>query len=77
MTGTFGGVDFFHSVMGELSDKTTQSEIQELEGSVAQRQRSANKSMVYVHLVIDPCLEMDSRGIVLAQTLISNLVKSS
>ena len=46
VTGTFGGVDFFHSVMGELSDKTTQSEIQELEGSVAQSQRAANKSMV-------------------------------
>lgn len=36
VTGTFGGVDFFHSVLGELSDKTTQSEIQSLEGVISQ-----------------------------------------
>jgi hypothetical protein len=35
ITGTFGGVDFLHSVMGELSDKATQSEIDELEGSIS------------------------------------------
>ena len=35
ITGTFGGVDFLHSVMGEFSDKATQSEIQELEGTMA------------------------------------------
>ena len=34
VTGTFGGVDFLHSVMGEFSDKATQSEIQELEGNL-------------------------------------------
>jgi hypothetical protein len=34
VTGTFGGVDFLHSVMGEFSDKATQSEIQELEGTM-------------------------------------------
>ncbi|CAD0105996.1 unnamed protein product [Aureobasidium uvarum] len=34
ITGTFGGVDFLHSVMGELDDKATQSEIQELEGVI-------------------------------------------
>jgi hypothetical protein len=34
ITGTFGGVDFLHSVMGEVSDKATQSEIQELEGTM-------------------------------------------
>ncbi|KAK5171307.1 uncharacterized protein LTR77_004451 [Saxophila tyrrhenica] len=39
VTGTFGGVDFLHSVMGELSDKATQSEIQELEGTVKQSRR--------------------------------------
>lgn len=38
ITGTFGGVDFLHSVMGEFSDKTTQSEIQELEGTFQQAQ---------------------------------------
>lgn len=36
VTGTFGGVDFLHSVMGEVSDKATQSEIQELEGTMQQ-----------------------------------------
>lgn len=36
VTGTFGGVDFFHSVLGELSDKTMQSEIQSLEGVIKQ-----------------------------------------
>ncbi|KAJ5757058.1 uncharacterized protein N7511_007240 [Penicillium nucicola] len=34
VTGTFGGVDFFHSVLGELSDKTMQSELQSLEGVI-------------------------------------------
>jgi hypothetical protein len=34
ITGTFGGVDFLHSVMGEFNDKATQSEIQELEGTM-------------------------------------------
>ncbi|PBP21668.1 heterokaryon incompatibility protein Het-C [Diplocarpon rosae] len=37
VTGTFGGVDFLHSVMGEFSDKATQSEIQELEGTIQQQ----------------------------------------
>ncbi|KAI9682350.1 MAG: hypothetical protein M1817_000404 [Caeruleum heppii] len=47
VTGTFGGVDFLHSVMGEVSDKATQSEIQELEGTISQSQGSgANTSML-------------------------------
>ncbi|KAL7811249.1 heterokaryon incompatibility protein Het-C domain-containing protein [Trichoderma aethiopicum] len=33
-TGTFGGVDFLHSVTGEVSDKLTQNEIDELEGAL-------------------------------------------
>ncbi|KAI3340773.1 NIMA-interacting protein tinc [Ustulina deusta] len=36
VTGTFGGVDFLHSVTGEVSDKLTQNEIQELEGALEQ-----------------------------------------
>lgn len=36
VTGTFGGVDFLHSVTGELSDKMTQSEIEDLEGTLKQ-----------------------------------------
>lgn len=39
VTGTFGGVDFLHSVMGELSDKATQSEMQDLEGTIAQSKK--------------------------------------
>ncbi|KAF7177121.1 hypothetical protein CNMCM7691_004855 [Aspergillus felis] len=38
VTGTFGGVDFFHSVLGELSDKTIQSELQSLEGVINESQ---------------------------------------
>lgn len=34
ITGTFGGVDFLHSVLGEFGDKATQSEIDELEGTM-------------------------------------------
>ncbi|KAJ5558118.1 Heterokaryon incompatibility Het-C [Penicillium sp. DV-2018c] len=40
VTGTFGGVDFFHSVLGELSDKTMQSELQSLENVVSESQDS-------------------------------------
>ncbi|KAL2134947.1 hypothetical protein VTI74DRAFT_10268 [Chaetomium olivicolor] len=36
VTGTFGGVDFLHSVTGEVSDKLTQSEIEDLEGTLEQ-----------------------------------------
>lgn len=39
VTGTFGGVDFLHSVMGEFSDKVTQSELQELEGTIQQSRK--------------------------------------
>ncbi|KAI9719377.1 MAG: hypothetical protein M1812_003448 [Candelaria pacifica] len=46
VTGTFGGVDFLHSVMGELDDKTTQSELQELEGTIQQSQGQENSSIV-------------------------------
>jgi len=45
VTGTFGGVDFLHSVMGEVSDKATQSEIQELEGTLDHSGR-ANTSKI-------------------------------
>ncbi|KAL4753360.1 hypothetical protein BDW72DRAFT_191046 [Aspergillus terricola var. indicus] len=41
VTGTFGGVDFFHSVLGEISDKATQSEIQELEGAINESQNGS------------------------------------
>lgn len=40
VTGTFGGVDFLHSVCGEFSDKATQSEIQELAGTMEEGSNS-------------------------------------
>jgi hypothetical protein len=46
ITGTFGGVDFLHSVCGELSDKATQSELQELQGSITDADRKQNKSQI-------------------------------
>ncbi|KAL1958966.1 hypothetical protein VTO42DRAFT_3519 [Malbranchea cinnamomea] len=38
VTGTFGGVDFLHSVIGEISDKAAQSELQSLEGVILESQ---------------------------------------
>ncbi|KAL8653006.1 MAG: hypothetical protein Q9226_004022 [Calogaya cf. arnoldii] len=46
VTGTFGGVDFLHSVMGEVSDKATQSEIEELEGTIQSQSGGNNTSML-------------------------------
>ncbi|KPM37148.1 hypothetical protein AK830_g9420 [Neonectria ditissima] len=40
VTGTFGGVDFLHSVTGEVSDKLTQNEIDELEGTLQEGAKS-------------------------------------
>ncbi|KAL8732439.1 MAG: hypothetical protein Q9181_003959 [Wetmoreana brouardii] len=51
ITGTFGGVDFLHSVMGEFSDKATQSEIQELQGTIEQSQNSGNNTSVLQDLL--------------------------
>ncbi|KAI6783368.1 uncharacterized protein J7T54_004395 [Emericellopsis cladophorae] len=45
VTGTFGGVDFLHSVTGEVSDKLTQNEIDELEGTL-QESSTADTSML-------------------------------
>ncbi|KJZ71619.1 hypothetical protein HIM_09013 [Hirsutella minnesotensis 3608] len=44
-TGTFGGVDFLHSVVGEVSDKMTQNEIEELEGTL-QESKNADTSIL-------------------------------
>ena len=46
VTGTFGGVDFLHSVCGEITDKATQSELQELEGTISNADRAENKSKI-------------------------------
>lgn len=51
ITGTFGGVDFLHSVVGEFDDKTTQSEIQELEGTLQNSQNSGQNVSVLQDLL--------------------------
>lgn len=40
ITGTFGGTDFLHSVMGEFTDKATQFELDELENTMKQAQNA-------------------------------------
>lgn len=45
ITGTFGGVDFLHSVCGEFGDKMAQSEIEELEGTLTSAE-NADGSML-------------------------------
>ncbi|KAJ5481000.1 hypothetical protein N7539_006894 [Penicillium diatomitis] len=51
VTGTFGGVDFFHSVLGEFSDKTKQSELQELEGVIADSQNQGETQSMLQELL--------------------------
>lgn len=51
VTGTFGGVDFLHSVTGEFDDKVTQSEIQELEGTLQQAQQQGENTSVIQDLL--------------------------
>ncbi|KAK1595791.1 heterokaryon incompatibility protein Het-C [Colletotrichum navitas] len=50
VTGTFGGVDFLHSVTGEVSDKLTQNEIEELEGTL---QESKNNDTSILRGLLD------------------------
>ena len=51
VTGTFGGVDFLHSVCGEFDDKATQSEVQELEGTLQDAQNSNADGSVLQNLL--------------------------
>ncbi|KAJ6015766.1 hypothetical protein N7540_010357 [Penicillium herquei] len=46
VTGTFGGVDFFHSVLGEFSDKAKQSEIQSLEGVITESENDDSSESI-------------------------------
>ncbi|KAJ5659080.1 Heterokaryon incompatibility Het-C [Penicillium longicatenatum] len=46
VTGTFGGVDFFHSVLGEFTDKAMQSEMQSLEGVIAESENDDSSESV-------------------------------
>ncbi|KAK9775469.1 putative Heterokaryon incompatibility protein Het-C-domain-containing protein [Seiridium cardinale] len=50
VTGTFGGVDFLHSVTGEVSDKLTQNELDELEGTL---QNNSKNDTSYIEDLLD------------------------
>jgi hypothetical protein len=43
VTGTFGGVDFFHSVLGEATDHFTQSEVDQMNTTLSDAVTSSNK----------------------------------
>ncbi|KIW70075.1 hypothetical protein PV04_02383 [Phialophora macrospora] len=51
VTGTFGGVDFLHSVCGEFDDKTTQSEIEELDNTLQQYQNGNQDNSILQDLL--------------------------
>jgi hypothetical protein len=51
VTGTFGGVDFLHSVCGEFDDKATQSEIEELDNTLQQYQNGNQDNSVLQDLL--------------------------
>lgn len=63
ITGTFGGVDFLHSMMGEFDDKATQSEIQTLESTIQQGSQG-NTSMLKAILdkIPDGLFGSDQKG---------------
>lgn len=44
VTGTFGAVDFLHSVMGEATDAFTQSEVDEVDIALKNAEQSSNSS---------------------------------
>ena len=44
VTGTFGGVDFLHSVVGEATDHITQSEVEEMNDALGNAANQSNKS---------------------------------
>jgi hypothetical protein len=45
VTGTFGGVDFLHSVLGEATDHITQSEVEELDNALGNAASTNKKSV--------------------------------
>ncbi|KAK8061481.1 hypothetical protein PG994_007847 [Apiospora phragmitis] len=63
VTGTFGGVDFLHSVTGEVSDKLTQNELDELEGTLTNNKNS-NTSIIedLLNKIPDGILGGDKKG---------------
>lgn len=51
VTGTFGMVDFYHSVLGEATDHFTQSEINEMDNALGTAQQAAQSSNPLTTLV--------------------------
>lgn len=51
VTGTFGMVDFYHSVLGEATDHFTQSEINEMDNALGVAQQAASSSNPLTSLV--------------------------
>lgn len=51
VTGTFGMVDFYHSVLGEATDHFTQSEINEMDNALGTAQQAASSSNPLTTLV--------------------------
>lgn len=51
VTGTFGMVDFYHSVLGEATDHFTQSEVNEMDDALGTAQQAAQSSHPLMTLV--------------------------
>ena len=51
VTGTFGMVDFYHSVLGEATDHFTQSEVNEMDNALGTAQQAASSSNPLTTLV--------------------------
>jgi hypothetical protein len=51
VTGTFGMVDFYHSVLGEATDHFTQSEVNEMDNALGTAQTAAQSSHPVITLV--------------------------
>ncbi|KAJ9496573.1 hypothetical protein H2202_007945 [Exophiala xenobiotica] len=51
VTGTFGMVDFYHSVLGEATDHFTQSEVNEMDNALGTAQQAAQSSNPLMTLV--------------------------
>ncbi|KIW64296.1 hypothetical protein PV04_09241 [Phialophora macrospora] len=51
VTGTFGMVDFYHSVLGEATDHFTQSEVNEMDNALGTAQQAAQSSNPLMSLV--------------------------
>ncbi|EXJ84413.1 hypothetical protein A1O3_05080 [Capronia epimyces CBS 606.96] len=51
VTGTFGMVDFYHSVLGEATDHFTQSEVNEMDNALGTAQQAAQSSSPLTTLV--------------------------